>query len=78
MDAGEAMTETLELAFHEASKLSPEAQDNLAMRWLAELADEHQWDGAFANSQDLLAELAAEALAEHDAGLTEALDPERL
>ena len=43
-----------------------------------ELEDELKWDTKFANSQDLLASLAAEAMAEYRAGQTQALNPETL
>lgn len=72
------MTALLERAFQEASKLAPEDQDVLANRLLAEIADEQQWDRLFAKSQDQLERLADEALREHEAGLTEPLDPDRL
>ena len=72
------MTKLLERAFAEAAKLPPAEQDALAQRWLAELADEQMWDAAFASSQDALTRLGAEALAEHEAGLAQELDPERL
>jgi hypothetical protein len=45
---------------------------------LQELEDERRWDRSFANSQDALARLADEALAEHHAGRTEPLDPDTL
>jgi hypothetical protein len=41
------------------------------------LAEEDDFDRAIADSVDVLAELASEALAEHRAGLTEELDPDR-
>ena len=44
---------------------------------LWELAAERRWQEALANSGDLLKRLADEALAEHAAGLTQELDPER-
>ena len=72
------MTSLLERAFTEASKLSPSEQDLLASRLLAELAAEDDFDRAIANSSDKLANLAAEAIAEHRAGLSQELDPERL
>jgi hypothetical protein len=50
----------------------------LASRLLAELAAEDDFDRAIAGSTDELAKLAAEALAEHRAGLTVELDPDRL
>jgi hypothetical protein len=72
------MTKLLERAFSEASKLPSTEQDEIAERWLAELQAEHRWNEAFANSQDELARLADEALAEHAAGLTGELKPEQL
>ncbi|MFN2455722.1 MAG: hypothetical protein ABR577_16045 [Pyrinomonadaceae bacterium] len=68
------MTELLEKAFAEASKLSQEAQDMLAQMLLDDLAAEEKWDDAFAKSQDKLALLADEALAEHRSGKTKALE----
>jgi hypothetical protein len=72
------MTKLLEEAFAEASKLPEQEQDALAAVILEELASERRWDQAFANSADLLAQLADQALAEHRAGKTHVLDPERL
>jgi hypothetical protein len=71
------MTRLLEEAFQRASALPESEQDALAARILADLEDERRWDEAFLNSQDLLAELAAEARAEHQAGRTLPLDVER-
>jgi len=45
---------------------------------LLEKLDEQQWDEAFANSQDQLAQLADEALAEYRQGNTQELTPEML
>jgi hypothetical protein len=72
------MTKLLEKAFAEASKLPEQEQDALAAVILEELASERRWDQAFADSADLLARLADQALAEHRAGKTHVLDPERL
>jgi hypothetical protein len=72
------MTTLLKHAFAEAAKLSAEEQDVLAKRLLAELAAEDEFDRAIARSSDKLAQLATEALAEHRAGETEELDPDRL
>jgi sulfite reductase beta subunit-like hemoprotein len=72
------MTKLLEQAFAEATKLPAAEQELLASRLLAELAAENDFDRAIVASADKLAGLAAEALAEHRAGLTEELDPERL
>jgi hypothetical protein len=72
------MTRLLERAFAEAGKLSPAEQDLLASRMLAELGEEDEFDRAIVASADKLALLAKEALAEHRAGATQELDPDRL
>lgn len=72
------MTKLLEKAFAEAAKLPEEEQDALARLLLEEIASERRWDELFARSQDLLSELANEALAEHRAGRTRELDPDKL
>jgi hypothetical protein len=73
-----AMTTQLELAFAEAAKLPEAEQEILASRLLAELAAEDDFDRAIARSSHKLARLAAEALAQHRAGLIEELEPDRL
>ena len=72
------MTTLLELAFAEAGKLSVEEQDLLAARLLAEMGVEDEFDRAIAASAEKLTDLAKEALAEHQAGLTQELDPDKL
>ena len=72
------MTKLLEHAFAKAAKLTAAEQDVLASRLLAELADEDDFDRAIAATSGKLAILARQALAEHKAGLTEELDPDRL
>lgn len=72
------MTKLLQKAFDEASKLPDAEQDTLGRILLDELASERRWDEHFAGSHDLLAELADKALAEHRAGRTEKLDPDKL
>jgi hypothetical protein len=72
------MTKILQKAFDEASKLPEVEQDTLGRILLEELASERRWEELFAGSEDLLAELADQALAEHRAGRTEKLDPEKL
>ena len=64
------MTQLLEKALSEVAKLPPSEQDALAAILLEELASEKKWGELFAKSQDKLAELAQEALAEHHAGKT--------
>jgi hypothetical protein len=68
------MTQLLNKAFAEASKLSEQDQDVIAEIVLAELASEERWHELFAKSQDLLAELSEEALAEHRAGKTRPIE----
>jgi hypothetical protein len=72
------MTKLLERAFTEAGKLTAAEQDLLASRVLAELGDEDDFDRAIATSADKLVSLANAALAEHRAGETQELDPDRL
>jgi hypothetical protein len=68
------MTELLEKAFAEASKLPQEAQDMLAQMLLDDLVAEEKWADAFAKSPDKLARLADEALADYRNGKTKALE----
>lgn len=72
------MTQLLEKAFIEASKLDETEQDSFAKWMLEELESERRWDQLFANSQDELAQLADEALQEHRAGKTQPLDLDKL
>jgi uncharacterized protein YcaQ len=68
------MTELLEKAFAEASKLPRDAQNMLARMLLDELVAEEKWDDAFAQSQNELARLAVEASDEHKSGKTKTLE----
>jgi len=72
------MTKLLEKAFAEAAKLPAEEQDALATAVLSEIESERRWDRLFAESEDMLSELAEEALAERKAGRTKPLNPDRL
>ena len=72
------MTKALERAFREASKLPEPEQDALAEAIRAEIRAEEEWDKAFAGSQDELERLADEALADHRAGDTKGLDPDKM
>ena len=72
------MTELLEQAIARLKTLPPSEQDAIAAMILEELEDEMRWDKAFKRSQDALASLAAEAMAEYRAGKTQELDPETL
>lgn len=72
------MTELLKQAIQKIENLSDEEQNAIATIILEELEDELKGEQSFANSHDLLAEFAAEAMAEYKAGETQALDPETL
>lgn len=72
------MTQMLEQAFAEVAKLPDEEQDAFAAWIVDELASEQRWAQSFAESQDVLAQLAEEALAEHRAGRTQPLDADEL
>ena len=72
------MTKLLEKAIAEVSRLSEREQDAIANWILDELKSERRWDKAFAASEDVLAKLAGEALAEHREGRTKTLDPDQL
>jgi hypothetical protein len=72
------MSKVLEQALNELTKLSEAEQEAVGAWILAELESERRWDDLFARSPDLLSEMAAEAIREDEAGLTEALDPEKL
>ena len=68
------MTELLERAFKEASKL-PEVEQNTLAKWvMEELEAEGKWEKAFAASEDVLDKLANEALAEYKQGRTKPLN----
>ncbi len=67
-------TQLLERAFAEAAKLPDRDQDALAALVMEELESEKKWDRALGNSQQALAQMAAQALAEHGEGETRPLD----
>ena len=67
------MTKLLEKALEQVAKLPASEQDAVAAIVLEELASEQRWADSFAKSQDKLAKLAEEALAEYEAGRTKPL-----
>lgn len=69
-----SMTERLEQAIAQLKTLSTAQQDAIATLILAELEEEQRWNDSFARSPNLLAKLAAEAMAEHWSGKTQELD----
>ena len=72
------MTQLLEKAFQEASKLSELEQNSLAQWLIDEILSEKKWEKAFAESEDILDQLADEAIMEHAQGKTKPLDVDRL
>ena len=67
------MTEALTAAFATASRLPDEEQDVLASLLMAEMDSEERWNTLFSQSQGMLADLAQQALLEHQAGETRSL-----
>ncbi len=72
------MTKLLERMLEKVKVLPDPEQDAIAAIMLEELEDEMRWEKAFARSQDALAKLAQEAMAEYRAGKTKELDPDTL
>jgi predicted amidophosphoribosyltransferase len=72
------MTELLEKALAEVSKLSAEEQDAVAALILDVLEDERQWELAFATSQDKLAKLAEKVRKDIRAGRVIEMRPDEL
>ena len=72
------MTKALQDAFAALARLPDEEQDSLAAAILEEVAVEKRWEESFAGSGEALDRLADEALADHRAGRTEPLDPNKL
>ena len=72
------MTKLLEKAFTEASKL-PDIEQNALAKWLLqELETERKWEESFAASEDILEQLADEALEACRQGKTTPLDINKL
>ncbi|VEN72682.1 TRAP-type C4-dicarboxylate transport system, periplasmic component [Candidatus Desulfarcum epimagneticum] len=72
------MTKLLENAFNAAAKL-PEIEQNVIGRWLLdEIKADKKWEKLFAGSEDVLEQLAQEALAEHEKGQTKDMDINKL
>jgi hypothetical protein len=67
------MTKLLEKAFARAAQLPEREQEAFAEFLIAELESEERWARALAASQDELAALAQEAVADYKAGRTRPL-----
>ncbi|NWF62385.1 MAG: hypothetical protein HXY43_24855 [Fischerella sp.] len=72
------MTELLEQAIARLKTLPSSEQDAIAAMILEEIEDDRRWDESFSRSPNILAKLAASAMAEYHAGQTQELDPETL
>jgi hypothetical protein len=72
------MTRALDAAIAKLATLPADEQDRIAQWLLDELRDDEDWTRRFANSQDALSKLAAEARADLAAGRATELDPEKL
>jgi hypothetical protein len=72
------MGKLLEKAIAEASKLPEDEQEAIGAWLLAEIDSERRWDELFARPSQILERMADEALREHEAGLTQPLDPDTL
>ena len=68
------MTQALNSAVAEATKLPPDEQDAIAAILLEEIASEKRWSQSFAKSEGILEAMATEALAEFRAGKTIPID----
>ena len=72
------MTELLQRVIARVKILSASEQDAIASMILEELEDDLRWDEAFAPFPDVLAKLAATAMAKYQAGTTQEIEPETL
>jgi hypothetical protein len=72
------MTKLLEKALDSIRDLPPSEQDALAQIMLDELESERLWDERFAKGNERLKVLADKAWAEHQAGESEPLNPDKM
>lgn len=68
------MTQALSAAIASAAKLPPEEQDALAAILLEEISSEERWSSLLETSQNLLEELAGEAIRDFNAGRIQPLE----
>ncbi|USR89292.1 hypothetical protein NEA10_10335 [Phormidium yuhuli AB48] len=68
------MTELLERVMARLQTLPEREQNAIASIILEEIEDEKRWDDSFSRSPDVLAKLAASAMAEYRNGETQELD----
>ena len=72
------MGELLERAIAEAKRLPEDEQEAVGAWLLAEIEADRRWDELFSRPAGRIEQLAAEALADHRAGRTIPLDPDKL
>ncbi len=72
------MTKLLEQAVAKAGALPEADQDAIARIVLDEIESEKRWDALIAKAPDKLRNIADHAWAEHEAGRSEELDPDKL
>lgn len=72
------MTTLLETAFEKASTLSKSEQNIYARIFIEEIEFEKKWDSAFSSSEDMLGQMADEALKNFKNSDTNTLDQEQL
>ena len=72
------MSKLLEEALTKLAELPESEQDSIATWLLDELESDGRWKSILFDSGDALGRLTDEALADHAAGRTEELDPEKL
>ena len=72
------MGKLLEKAIAEASTLPESEQEAIGAWLLAEIESERKWDELFSRSSAVIERMAAQAMREYEAGLTEPLDPDKL
>ena len=70
------MTTLLETAFEKASELSEIEQNRFAKLFIEEIQSEKKWDELFAESEDILADMADTALDEYHNNTTTPLEQE--
>ncbi len=72
------MTKLLEQAIAKAKELPDSEQNAIAQIVLDEIESEKRWDALVAKNPEKLKKLADKAWAEHEAGRSEELDPDKL
>ena len=68
------MTQALSVAVASAAKLPDEEQNVLAAILLEEMESEERWSALFSGSQNLLEQMASEAIQDFQAGRVQPID----